>query len=155
MSESCTAVRIACGSHVTLHYRLAVLVDGAEREVVSTFGERPATLTVGEGAIAAALENCLVGLAEGARERFELPPQDGFGLRNGELVQTLTAGAFRAGTVAQRDYAPGDVVEFRSPDGLAVSGVLKSRDGERVVVDFNHPLAGLPVRFDVQVVGVL
>lgn len=155
MSDDPTAARIAHGSHVTLHYRLAVLLDGAEREVVSTFDDHPATLTVGSGGIAEPLEQCLIGLPEGAHERFELDAARGFGARNAELVQTLTARAFAAQADPQVDYAPGDVVEFRSPAGQAFSGVLKQRDAERVVLDFNHPLAGLPVRFEVQVVGVL
>jgi FKBP-type peptidyl-prolyl cis-trans isomerase SlpA len=47
------------------------------------------------------------------------------------------------------------VVEFNRPDGARVAGVLKERDARRVVVDFNHPLAGVPVRFSVCVIGVL
>jgi FKBP-type peptidyl-prolyl cis-trans isomerase SlpA len=46
-------------------------------------------------------------------------------------------------------------VEFNAPDGLRFSGVLKRHGDDRVVVDFNHPLAGLPVRFSVRVIGVL
>jgi FKBP-type peptidyl-prolyl cis-trans isomerase SlpA len=47
------------------------------------------------------------------------------------------------------------VVEFNRPDGGRVAGVLKARDAQRVVIDFNHPLAGLPMRFSVRVIGVL
>ena len=53
--------RIASGSHVTLHYRIAVLVDGTEREVMSTFGAQPATLTIGAGDLAEPLEVRLLG----------------------------------------------------------------------------------------------
>jgi FKBP-type peptidyl-prolyl cis-trans isomerase SlpA len=155
MVDNPVVAHIVRGSHVTLHYRIAVEIDGAEREVVSTFGDRPATLTVGAGALAPPLEERLVGLAEGARARFELAPGEGFGPRNPALVQSVSAGLLREHAAAESDPAPGEVVHFRSPDGHAVAGVLKRREGERALVDFNHPLAGMPVRFDVHVVGVL
>jgi FKBP-type peptidyl-prolyl cis-trans isomerase SlpA len=148
-------IRIAPDSHVTLHYRLAALVEGAEREVVSTLGGRPATLQLGGGHLAAPLEARLVGLAEGDDASFELCAEGAFGERNPELVQVLTRAAFDANAEAPGDYLPGDVVEFRRPDGGRVAGVLKDSDERRVVVDFNHPLAGVPVRFSVHVIGVL
>lgn len=147
--------RIAPGSHVTLHYRIAVLVDGAEREVVSTFGAQPATLTVGGGEIAEPLEARLLGLAEGARERFELAAGEGFGARSPDLVQTLSSAVFEASADRTTDYAAGDVVRFAGPEGRQFTGVLKRLDDQCAVIDFNHPLAGMPVRFAVHVVGVL
>ncbi len=155
MADSSPGSRVQRGSHVTLHYRIAVTVDGAEREVVSTFDAQPATLTVGSGVMAAPLEACLLGLEEGSSERFELAAGAGFGARNPELVQTLSTSAFDANADPSVDSMPGDVVRFSSPEGMQVSGVLKQRDAERVVMDFNHPLAGMPVSFAVRIVGVL
>ncbi len=147
--------RIASGSHVTLHYRIAVLVDGAEREVMNTFGAQPATLTIGAGELAAPLEARLLGLEEGARQQFELSAGEGFGARSPDLVQSLSRSVFNANADPTQDYVPGDIVQFASPEGMQFSGVLKQRDDDRVVVDFNHPLAGMPIRFAVHVVGVL
>ncbi len=147
--------RIASGSHVTLHYRIAVLVDGSEREVMSTFGAQPATLTIGAGELAEPLEIRLLGLEEGARAQFELPAGEGFGPRSFDLVQSLSSSVFNANADPTQDYAAGDIVQFASPEGRQFSGVLKQRDDDRVVVDFNHPLAGMPIRFAVHVVGVL
>jgi FKBP-type peptidyl-prolyl cis-trans isomerase SlpA len=143
------------GSHVTLHYRLAVQSEGVERDVVSTFDGRAATLQVGAGQLAAALEQRLLGLAEGAEARFELAPGEAYGQRNPALVQTLSRAAFDANAEPGESYAPGDIVQFRAPGGEGFSGVLKAHDASRVVVDFNHPLAGLPLRFAVRVIGVL
>jgi FKBP-type peptidyl-prolyl cis-trans isomerase SlpA len=155
MADSSPGSRIQRGSHVTLHYRIAVTVDGAEREVMSTFDAQPATLTIGCGVMAAPLEACLLGLEEGSSERFELAAGAGFGARNPELVQTLSMGAFEVNSDPSVDYRPGDIVRFSSPEGLQFSGVLKQRDAEKVVMDFNHPLAGMPVSFAVRIVGVL
>jgi FKBP-type peptidyl-prolyl cis-trans isomerase SlpA len=147
--------RVAAGSHVTLHYRIAVRLDGNEHEVVSTFDARPATVQVGAGQISEALEERLIGLEEGQDAAFELAAGEAFGHRNAELVQTLTRATFDANADPDAAYVPGDVVEFNAPDGLRFSGVLKQHGADRVVVDFNHPLAGLPVRFSVRVIGVL
>jgi FKBP-type peptidyl-prolyl cis-trans isomerase SlpA len=148
-------IRIAPDSHVTLHYRLAAVVDGAEREVVSTLGGHPATVQLGGGHLAGGLEARLVGLAEGDEATFEVAPEEAFGARNPELVQKVSRAAFDGNAEAGDDFSPGDVVEFNGPDGGRVAGVLKHRDDRHVLVDFNHPLAGLPLRFSVQVIGVL
>jgi FKBP-type peptidyl-prolyl cis-trans isomerase SlpA len=147
--------RIAPDSHVTLHYRLAARVNGAEREVVSTLGGRPATLQLGGGHLACGLEARLLGLAEGDEVSFDLGPAEAFGERRPDLVQTLSRAAFDAEADPDADYVAGDVVEFNRPGGGRLAGVLKARDNHRIVVDFNHPLAGLPLRFSVRVIGVL
>ncbi len=147
--------RIAPGSHVTLHYRLAALIDGSEREVISTLGGRPATVQLGGGQLVAGLEARLLGLVEGDEAAFEIGPADGFGERSPGLVQTISRAAFDANADSEIDYVAGDVVEFNGADGSRVAGVLKQRDAQRVVIDFNHPLAGLPLRFSVRVIGVL
>jgi FKBP-type peptidyl-prolyl cis-trans isomerase SlpA len=142
--------RIGPGSHVTLHYRLAVFADGEEREVVTTFSLKPATLQIGAGQLSQPLEQRLIGLDEGSIQTFDLAPGEAYGERNPDLVQALKRAVFNA------NADPGnDVVEFRAPSGARFTGVLKSVDAARAVVDFNHPLAGLPLRFTVQVIGVL
>lgn len=146
---------ISSGSHVTLHYRLAVLDEHGECEVVSTLGGHPATLQLGSGQLASGLEQHLIGLAEGASASFDLAAGQAFGQRSPELIQPMTQTTFQENADPGVDYAVGDVLEFNMPGGNRLAGVLKARDGYRVVVDFNHPLAGRPVRFSVQVIGVL
>ena len=155
MVEAQPSSRIVPGSHVTFHYRIAAVVDGTEREIVSTFGAQPATLTVGCGDFAESLEACLVGLEEGSQQGYELAPDAGFGVRRADLVQSLSGAVFDANADPSVDYVPGDIVQFSSPKGRQFSGVLKQRDGDRAVIDFNHPLAGMPIRFAVHVIGVL
>lgn len=147
--------RVAAGSHVTLHYRIAVLHDGDEHEIVTTYDASPATLQLGRSQLSPPLETRLLGLAEGEEATFELGPGEGFGPRSAELVQTISRAAFDQNAEPDVDYLPGDVVEFSAPDGNRFAGVLKRRADDAVVVDFNHPLAGLPLRFSVRVIGVL
>jgi FKBP-type peptidyl-prolyl cis-trans isomerase SlpA len=155
MVDSPVSARVRHGSHVTLHYRIAVQLDGAERDVFDTFGAQPATLTVGNAEIAEALEQSLLDLTEGQHARFEFPPDTAFGARRPELVQTLAASSFAAASDSAADYQPGDTVRISDGHGRGLSGVLKQRDADRVIVDFNHPLAGMPVTFTVHIIGVL
>lgn len=143
------------GSFLTLHYRLSG-PDGAA--IVDTFGGAPATLALGTGELAPAIEARLVGLAEGAEHAFELPPGAAFGERNPELVQRVKRALLREHGDPDASYAVGDVVQFPTPDGQgAYAGVVREVEagGEVLVFDFNHPLAGQPVRFEVKLVGVL
>lgn len=146
--------RIAHGAHVTLHYRIAALLADGEREVISTFESRPATLTVGGGDLSPPLEARLLGLAEGEQASFDLAAGEGFGERNADLVWQVSRAEFEARAIERGD-GPGDLVKLMSPEGHAVSGVIRSCTREAVTIDFNHPLAGLPVRLSVRVVGVL
>ncbi|MDT7836640.1 FKBP-type peptidyl-prolyl cis-trans isomerase [Aquabacterium sp. OR-4] len=147
------------GSFLTLHYRLAG-PDGAD--VVSTFDGKPATLSLGAGQLAPAMEQRLLGLAEGARETFTLAAGEAFGERNPELLQRVKRALLRELGDPDADYAVGDVVQFPTPDGGGqYAGVVRelggadAADGGWLLFDFNHPLAGQPVSFEVQVIGVL
>jgi FKBP-type peptidyl-prolyl cis-trans isomerase SlpA len=141
------------GSFLTLHYRLSG-VDG--REVVNTFGDKPATLSLGSGQLAPALEAHLLGLPEGARAQFELPAGAAFGQRSPELLQRVKLSLLREQGDPDETYALGDVVQFPTPDGQgAYAGVVREVGPDWLLFDFNHPLAGQAVRFEVQLLGVM
>jgi FKBP-type peptidyl-prolyl cis-trans isomerase SlpA len=86
---------------------------------------------------------------------FDLTPGQAWGERNPQLVQRLSRAVFDANADPDASYEPGDVVDFARPDGGRFAGVLKSIDENAVMVDFNHPLAGQAVRFEVRILGVL
>jgi FKBP-type peptidyl-prolyl cis-trans isomerase SlpA len=141
------------GSFLTLHYRLAG-PDGAQ--LVDTFAGKPATLSLGQGELSPAIEARLLGLAEGAQASFDLAPGEAFGPRNPELVQKLGLSLLRGLGDPDATYGVGDVVQFPTPDGAAsYAGVVRETGDDWLLFDFNHPLAGQPVRFDVQVIGIL
>ena len=141
------------GSFLTLHYRLTG-PDGAD--VISTFSDKPATLSMGEGQLAPAIEHLLMGLPEGAHERFELPPGAAYGDRNPDLVQRVKRALLVELGDPDAEYQVGDVVSFPTPDGQGgYAGVIREMNDDWLLFDFNHPLAGQPVRFEVQLLGVL
>ena len=144
---------IHAGSFLTLHYRLAG-PDGAD--VVNTFAAQPATLSLGTGELAPAMERRLVGLQEGARSTFELAPGEAFGERSPDLLQRVKRSLLAELGDPDESYAVGDVVSFPTPDGQgAYAGVVREVGDDWLLFDFNHPLAGRPVTFEVHVVGVL
>ncbi len=141
------------GSFLTLHYRLAG-PDGAD--IVNTFADKPATLSLGTGELAAALEQRLLGLAEGAREVFDVPAGEAFGERNPALLQRVKRALLDELGDPDQTYHVGDVVQFPTPDGQAnYAGVVREIGEDWLLFDFNHPLAGRPVTFEVQLIGVL
>ena len=141
------------GSFLTLHYRLAG-PDGAD--VINTFGAQPATLTLGTGQLAGTLERCLLGLREGAREQFMLDAGQAFGERNPELLQRVRLSLLKELGDRDAPYEIGKVVRFPAPEGGGTySGLVRDVADEWLLLDFNHPLAGQRVQFEVQVIGVL
>jgi FKBP-type peptidyl-prolyl cis-trans isomerase SlpA len=141
------------GSFLTLHYRLS----GPSGDVINTFEGKPATLTLGTGELSPAVEACLIGLEEGARKTFTLPAGAAFGERNPAMQQWLARKELTDMGDPSEQYSIGDVVQFPTPDGSGqfAGVVLQVREGQGVLFDFNHPLAGQPVTFEVQVIGIL
>jgi FKBP-type peptidyl-prolyl cis-trans isomerase SlpA len=139
-------------SLVTLHYRVATADD---IEVISTFDASPATLQLGSGELAPPLEACLEDLPVGERHVFLLEPAQAFGPHNPELVTRLRRSELPdAGTAIEALT----LVEFAAPPqfgGGKFTGLVRELDADSALVDFNHPLAGKAIRFEVEIVGIL
>jgi FKBP-type peptidyl-prolyl cis-trans isomerase SlpA len=147
-------VTVRPDSFLTLHYRLSGL-DGTEH--VSTFDMSPATLQMGGGQLAASLEACLLGLGVGEQHVFQLEPDDAFGQHNPRLVERIA----RSALPPEMELKVNSLIEFAAPDGAVpgasggVAGLLRELTDTAAVFDFNHPLAGQPVRFEVKIIGIL
>lgn len=133
------------GDRVTLHYRLTcqgeILVD--------TFSEGPETFTLGHGDIDARLESLLLGLALGDHRLFDLGPGEAFGDHDPAMIHTLPREDFPPEMALEVSGG----VEFKLPNGQSVSGTVLDLQPDTVRVDFNHPLAGWPVEFEVQILA--
>lgn len=138
---------------MTLHYRLAG-PDGAD--IINTFAQAPATLSLGTGELAPAMESRLMGMNEGTRNVFQLAPGEAFGERNPELMQRVKRALLAELGDPDEHYSVGDVVQFPTPDGQgAYAGVVRELGDDWLLFDFNHPLAGQAVTFEAQLIGVL
>lgn len=139
----------ALGDTLTLRYAIR-LRNGAE--FVSNFDEAEAdTITLGDGTLAPALEQWLVGIHPGERHVFLLDPWQAFGSRNDELIQTLDP----QDIPAHIQLEPETLVEFTLPNGQTLAGSILEIDSSGVKVDFNHPLADCPIEFEVEVINIL
>ena len=146
---------VEVGSFLTLHYRMAGS-DGAD--IINTFDGKPATLSLGGGQLSPAIEQRLIGLPEGTRATFDLPAGEAFGERNPDLLQWVARKLLNELGDPDEQYKVGDVVQFPTPDGMGqYAGAVQQVGGaaDAVQFDFNHPLAGQPVVFEVQLIGVL
>ncbi len=144
---------VQSGSFLTLHYRLA----GPAGDVINTFEDKPATLSLGTGELSPAMEQRLLGLPEGTHATFELAAGEAFGERNADMQQWVARKLLNELGDPDEKYSVGDVVQFPTPDGQGsyAGAVMQVRGDGAVLFDFNHPLAGQPVTFEVQIIGVL
>lgn len=149
-------------SLVTLYYRVALNDD---TEIISTFGSSPATLQLGSGELAPPLERCLIDLPVGQRHVFLLEAAQAFGPHNPQLVERRPRTGLSPADPGNRkgcqpqpealELKESDLVEFRAPDGSAYAGLVRELGEDYALVDFNHPLAGKSIRFEVEIVGIL
>lgn len=146
--------RIAADSLVTLHYRIAGTDgEGFDDTFVATFGATPATLQMGNGELAPALEHCLIGLPVGERRSFTLDPDQAFGAPLPQLVQRIPRARLPQGKGNALQAMT--LLEFDAPNGARFAGLVREMDEDTALIDFNHPLAGKAIRFEVEVIGVL
>jgi FKBP-type peptidyl-prolyl cis-trans isomerase SlpA len=138
---------IGDNSQVTLHFALKL---SAEQTVDSTFEQSPAQLTIGDGNLLPGFEQCLLGLKPGDHQTFEVAPEHGFGQPNPQNIQRMKRSDF----AADMPVAPGLMVSFADAQGAELPGVIDRIEGDAVYVDFNHPLAGKTLLFEVQIIEV-
>lgn len=132
------------GTRVFLNFALS-LEDGSE--IDSNFSGDPVDFVVGDGSLLPGFERKLFGMAAGERQIFSIDPEDAFGMPNDSNVQQVPREHF------DEDSAPeiGLLFYFADAGGGEVPGLVISVDDDNVTVDFNHPLAGRTILFDVLV----
>lgn len=135
------------GTRVTLNFALR-LPDGSE--IDSTFDKAPATLEIGDGNLPENFEAYLIGLSAGEQQTFDVPPEKAFGQHNPSNIQTFKRSEFGPDMVLE----PGVVISFADARQGELPGVVHSVEGDQVEVDFNHPLAGRTLTFEVEIVSV-
>jgi FKBP-type peptidyl-prolyl cis-trans isomerase SlpA len=139
---------IGVGSTVTLHLSLT-LEDGTVAE--ETFSGEPHTFRMGDGSLVHGLELGLYGLKPGDTQRLRLDPEQAYGLRDPQQVHRLPRERF----TDEIQPEPGLIIGFATPDGQEIPGAVLSVSDDSVEVDFNHPLAGHAITFDVEIIDVV
>ena len=141
--------KIQMGSRISLHF--ALLMPGGD-EIDTTRRGKPAELTLGDGNLLPGFESALLGLSAGDDAQLIVPAEQAFGERVEANVRLLAKTLF-ADFTSEEPLEPGLVVSFQAPDG-ELPGVVKAVYEDTVQVDFNHPLSGSDITFDVSILSV-
>ena len=137
-------VPVSEGTRVFLNFSVS-LEDGSE--VDTNFGGDPVDFAIGDGSLLPGFERCIFGMSAGERQMFKVPPEDAFGQPNENNVQQLPRDQFDEDI----DLEIGLVFSFADAAGGELPGMIISFDDKEVTVDFNHPLAGRTILFDVMI----
>ena len=141
-----TDTRIGQNTEVTLHFALR-LENGDT--VDSTFDKSPATFKVGDGNLLPGFENALFGFKAGDQRTVVVTPENAFGQPNPQNVQVMPRSQFDG-----MELSEGLLVIFNDAANAELPGVVKTFDEQQVTIDFNHPLAGKVLNFEVQILDV-
>nr|WP_094751561.1 FKBP-type peptidyl-prolyl cis-trans isomerase [Psychromonas sp. CD1] len=136
-------------SSVLMHFSIR-LADGSAVDS-SKVANKPHKFILGDGSLSANFEASLLGLIEGQSKTFTLAPEDVFGLVNPDNIHHLELSHFNKEAPAE----VGTIIAFTQPDGSELPGIIREVVAESVTVDFNHPLAGQTLTFDIDVLEVL
>ena len=132
---------------VNMHYKLT---DNDGNVIDNSEGKEPLAYLHGAKNLIPGLENALVGKAEGEDVKVQIAPVDGYGDVNPDLIQTVTKESFQG--VDKIEEGMG--FESQGPDGSIQNIVIKKVVGNKILVDGNHPLAGMDLNFDVKIVSI-
>lgn len=144
--QSLTEQRIGQNTQVTLHFALH-LENGDT--VDSTFDKAPATFKVGDGSLLPGFEAALFGFKAGDKRTVEVQPENAFGQPNPQNVQIMPRSQFDG-----MELSEGLLVIFNDAANTELPGVVKAFDEAQVTIDFNHPLAGKALKFEVEIFEV-
>ena len=132
---------------VSMHY---TLTDDAGNVIDSSEGMDALTYLHGAGNIIPGLEKALVGKIEKDSVQVRIDPADAYGEEIPELIETIDKAAFQG----VKTVEAGMSFEAKDPNGAIQQIVVKKVEGDQVTIDANHPLAGVALTFDVQIVSV-
>ncbi len=139
-------MQVADNTVVSIHYTLR----NAEGETIdSSAGGEPLAYLHGAGNIIPGLENALAGKNVGDQMTVTVPPEEGYGQPNEDLIQEVPRSAFQGVDRIE----PGMRFQAESPQGPQVVVVTQVGD-DTVTIDANHPLAGMTLTFDVEIADV-
>lgn len=141
-------MRIAQNRVVQMHYKLT---DEEGNTIDTSEGQEPLAYIQGIGNVIPGLEDALEGKAKGEKLQVTIAPEDGYGPRVDEMVQTVAKEGFISDE--GEELVAGMQVQIETNNGPSIAMVTKI-EGEDVILDLNHPLAGVTLNFDIEVVDV-
>lgn len=135
------------GDAVKVHYT-GKLDDGTIFD--SSEGGEPLAFTLGGNEVIAGFDQAIVGMAVGESKTIIIQPEEAYGERNEDYVQTIARDQIRLGV----EPRVGMEIEMRTPDGMTIPLLISEVTDSTVTVDANHPLAGQQLHFDLRLVDI-
>ncbi|HEU4521741.1 MAG TPA: FKBP-type peptidyl-prolyl cis-trans isomerase [Thermoanaerobaculia bacterium] len=136
------------GDKVRVHYK-GRLDDGSVFD--SSEGNEPIEFTIGANQVIEGFEQAIVGMAAGEAKVEAIPAENAYGTRQDDLVFEVPRTAMQDGT----DLSIGDFVQVHLPDGQTAPMQVTGMDGDTMILDANHPLAGKNLTFDLQLIEIV
>lgn len=140
---------IKSDSEVSLHIDIR-LKDGSIADSTRNIG-KPMIFKMGEEVFSDKLEQSLLGLKAGDKKKVMLFPNEAFGEAHPANIYQIPK--IQLAKMAD-EYEVGTIILFAQPNGKQMPGIVREIQETEVTIDFNHPLAGQVVLFDVEIVGV-
>ena len=134
------------GQKITFHYTL--VVEGEMLE--TTVGKEPVTYIEGTSTIIPGLIKAISSMKVGESKDVRVMPEDAYGEINKEAFRNIPKSTFPKDFVAKKDM----VLEFQTPEGETVPGIVSEIKEDFVVISFNHPLVGKTLDFKIDIVSV-
>lgn len=116
----------------------------------SSSDREPLEFTIGQHMVIPGFENGVVGMEEGDSKKFNIPAEEAYGLHREDLLTVIG----RSQMPADIDLKIGTVLQVRTPEGEIAHVIVQDMDNEKVTLDFNHPLAGKDLIFEVKLVKI-
>ena len=135
------------GSEVVMHFSIT-LEDGTVAD--STEGEEPLRFVMGDQTLIEGLELALYGLKVGDKQNLIIAPENAYGHRDPENIHPMQRDEFPD----EMDIKKGVIVGFVTPAGDEIPGTVIEVDEKQVTVDFNHPIAGHEIVFEVEILEI-
>jgi FKBP-type peptidyl-prolyl cis-trans isomerase SlpA len=140
--------KINSQSQVTLHYSIAIedgtVVDSTRED------DSPVEFNMEDDVLVDGLKDAITGMKQGDKELITLSPDQTFGYKDTDNIHNMPRSDFSD----DMEIEPGAVIGFETPSGDEIPGMIIELNDEEVTVDFNHPLAGHQISFDVEILKV-
>mgnify|MGYP003113636324 CR=1 FL=1 len=135
------------GQHIEVHYR-GTFPDGTEFDNSRTRGA-PLQFLLGSPEMISGFNDAIIGMSVGEQKTFTLEPEQAYGFTNEQAIQVIPRSKFEPGFVFEVDA----LIRGQTPDGPFVAKIIEVQD-DVVTLDFNHPLAGKTITFEVELLSI-
>lgn len=135
------------GDTVTVIYQ-ASLEDGSVFDAAEE--DDPLVFVLGEDEVLPGFEQAVLGMEVGERKIVQVPPEDGYGLREQRLIDEVSLSALPEGLPIK----VGNQLEVTAENGTQYRLMVVNRDDNRVTLDANHPLAGHSLTFQIELLAI-